>query len=152
MEVSMEQILKWNSGMSFTADIRGHKTPIDAGLSVGGTNTAPTPKELVLTGIAGCSGMDAIVYLKKFNIVPLDLIIQTQAELTTTTPSYFNKIHVTYKFLGDSLPSDKVIKSVETSMTKYCGVSFIVSKTCPITYDVLLNSEKIFSGEAKFNL
>ena len=37
-------------------------------------------------------------------------------------------------------------------MTKYCGVSFILSKTCPITYDVLLNSEKIFSGEAKFNL
>ncbi len=148
----MDQVLKWNSGMSFTADIRGHKTPIDAGLSVGGTNTAPTPKELVLTGIAGCSGMDAIVYLKKFNIVPLDLVIKTEAELTDKTPSYFKKVHVTYKFLGDSLPPEKVIKSVETSMTKYCGVSYIVSKTCSITYDVLLNSEKIFSGEAKFNL
>jgi putative redox protein len=152
MEIIMDQILKWNSGMSFTADIRGHKTPIDAGFAVGGTNTAPTPKELVLTGVAGCSGMDAIVYLKKFHLTPLDLIIKTEAELTEKAPSYFKKIHVTYKFLGDGLPVDKVIKAVETSMTKYCGVSFILSKTCPITYDILLNGEKIFSGEAKFNL
>ena len=148
----MDLNLHWQSGMKFNSEIRGHSTPIDAAMSVGGTNTAPTPKELVLTGVAGCSGMDAIAYLRKKKMEPLDFNIQTQAELTNTTPKYFSKIHLVYKFLGDSLDSAEVIKSVESSMTKYCGVSFMISKTCPITYDIELNNEKIFSGEAKFSV
>lgn len=148
----MDLNLHWNEGMRFTSQIRGHETPIDAALSVGGTNRAPTPKELVLTGVAGCSGMDAIAYLKKHKLIPLDFNVKTEAELTNTTPKYFSKIHLRYQFLGDNLDKDHVIKSVETSMTKYCGVSFMISKTCPITYDVELNGEKIFSGEARFSL
>lgn len=148
----MDQVLKWNSGMRFTANIRGHETLIDAGFSVGGTNTAPTPKELVLTGVAGCSAMDAIVYLKKFNLIPLSLNIETHAELTEKNPSYFKEIHLIYKFLGDNLPIEKVIKAVDTSMTKYCGVSYMIGKTSPITFDVELNGEKIFTGESKFNI
>jgi putative redox protein len=144
--------LKWNSGMNFTSQIRGHETPIDAGLAVGGTNRAPTPKELVLTGVAGCSAMDAVVYLKKFHLEPLDFNVYTETELTNTTPKYFKKIHLIYKFLGDQLPKEKVINSVETSMTKYCGVSFMIGKACPITYDIELNGEKIFSGESKFSI
>lgn len=147
----MDLNLKWDSGMHFTSQIRGHETPIDAALNVvGGTNQAPSPKELVLTGLAGCSAMDAIAYLRKHNATPLDFNIKTEAEQTHTTPKYFSKVHLTYKFLGDSLEREIVIKSVETSMTKYCGVSYMISKTCPITYDIELNGEKIFSGIAKF--
>ena len=147
----MDLNLHWNDGMRFTSEIRGHQTPIDAGLNVGGTNTAPTPKELVLTGVAGCSAMDAIAFLRKKKMLPLDLNIKTVADLTDTTPKYFSKIHLIYQFLGDQLERDLVIKSVETSMTKYCGVSYMISKTSPITYDIELNGEKIFSGISKFN-
>lgn len=148
----MDLNLHWHSGMSFTSQIRGHETPIDAALSVGGTNRAPTPKELVLTGVAGCSAMDAIAYLRKYKIEPLGFDIKTEAELTNSTPKIFSKVHLRYQFMGDNLDKEKVIKSVETSMTKYCGVSLMISKSCPITYDVELNGEKIFSGEAKFNV
>jgi putative redox protein len=144
--------LKWNSNLNFTSQIRGHETPIDAGFSVGGTNLAPTPKELVLTGIAGCSAMDAITYLKKYKVTPLDLNIKTEAELTNTTPKYFSKVHLIYKFLGDHLDKEMVVKSVVTSMTKYCGVSYMISKTCPITYEIELNGNNIFSGKAKFDI
>lgn len=148
----MEQNLKWHMGMNFTSQIRGHEVPIDAGLSVGGANRGPTPKELVLTGIAGCSAMDAITYLKKYKMTPLDLNVFTTAEQTKTTPAYFAKVHLVYKFLGSELTEEKVIKSVETSMTKYCGVSFMISKTAPITYDVELNGNKIFSGVSSFTI
>ncbi|MDO9182942.1 MAG: OsmC family protein, partial [Bacteriovorax sp.] len=113
---------------------------------------APTPKELVLTGIAGCSAMDAIAYLKKYQLTPLDLNVKTEAELTTTNPKYFSKIHLVYKFLGADLNQEKVIKSVETSMTKYCGVSYMLSKTAAITYDVELNGNVIFSGVSSFTI
>ena len=148
----MEQNLKWLSGFNFTSEIRGHEVTIDADVSVGGTNLGPTPKELVLTGVAGCSAMDAIAYLKKYKLTPLDLNVKTEAELTNTIPKYFLKINLVYKFLGTELPEDKVIKSVETSMTRYCGVSYMISKTTPITYEVELNGEKIFSGISSFSI
>ena len=148
----MELNLKWHSGMSFTSQIRGHEVPIDAAFSVGGTDRGPTPKELVLAGVAGCSAMDAITYLKKYKITPLDLNVATFAEQTDTTPKYFSKIHLVYKFLGSDLNQEKVIKSVETSMTKYCGVSYMLTKTTPITYDVELNGTKIFTGISSFSI
>jgi hypothetical protein len=37
-------------------------------------------------------------------------------------------------------------------MTKYCGVSYMISKVCPITYDVYLNDKLIYQDEAKFFL
>jgi putative redox protein len=149
----MDLNLKWHMGMSFTSQIRGHEIPVDASFNVaGGTNRGPTPKELVLTGVAGCSAMDAIAYLKKHKMVPLDLNVKTEAELTNTTPKYFSKIHLTYKFLGSDLEKEMVIKSVETSMTKYCGVSYMISKTAPITYDVELNGNIIFSGQSVFSI
>lgn len=146
----MDQNLKWNTGFNFTSQIRGHEVTIDAAMSVGGTNRGPTPKELVLTGIAGCSAMDAIAYLRKHKTEPLDLNIKTNAELTSTNPKHFTYVHLVYQFLGDNLSQEHVIKSVETSMTKYCGVSFMISKTCPITYSIELNGNKIFEGTAKF--
>jgi putative redox protein len=146
----MEQKLSWNTGFNFTSQIRGHELTIDAQLSVGGTNRGPTPKELVLTGIAGCSAMDAIVYLKKHKQELLDLNILTNAEQTTTNPKHFSYVHLVYQFLGDHLNKEHVIKSVETSMTKYCGVSYMISKTCPITYSIELNGIKIFDGNAIF--
>jgi putative redox protein len=147
----MELNLKWNMGMNFTSQIRGHEVQIDADFPVGGTDRGPTPKELVLTGVAGCSGMDAITYLKKYKITPLSLNVLTVAEQTETTPKYFSKIHLIYKFLGTDLNEEKIINSVETSMSKYCGVSYMLVKTTPITYDVELNGKKIFTGTSSFN-
>lgn len=146
----MDQNLKWNNGFNFTSQIRGHELTIDAALAVGGTNRGPTPKELLLTGIAGCSAMDSIAYLKKHKQDLLDLNIKTNAELTTTNPKHFTFVHLVYQFLGDNLNQDHVIKSIESSMTKYCGVSYMLSKTCPITYSIELNGTKIFDGIAKF--
>ncbi|MDO9181232.1 MAG: OsmC family protein [Bacteriovorax sp.] len=148
----MDLNLKWHMGLNFTSQIRGHEVPIDAGFSIGGTDRGPTPKELVLTGIAGCSAMDAITYLKKYKMTPLDLNVETVGEQTDSTPKYFSKIHLKFKFLGTDLNEEKVIKSVETSMTKYCGVSYMLSKTAGITYDVELNGKTIFSGISSFSI
>lgn len=148
----MDLNLQWHMGLNFTSSVRGHEIEMDANYSVGGSNRGPTPKELVLAGLAGCSGMDAIAYLKKHNSHPLDFNIKTQAEQTKTTPQYFATIHLVYQFIGAELDLEMVVKSVETSMTRYCGVSYMLNKTTPITYDIELNGKKIFSGEAHFSL
>ena len=61
----MNMNLVWKDGMKFDAQIREHTTALDAKLEHGGKNEGPTPKELVLAGVCGCTGMDVVAILKK---------------------------------------------------------------------------------------
>lgn len=143
--------LSWVSQMEFKANTRGHENTLDATFESGGLNKGANPKEYLLQGIAGCSAMDAIFYLNKHKEKPLTFDIEIEADLTEKTmPIYFKEVRLKYIFLGDGLNKEKVIASVEKSMTKYCGVSYMVNKVVPIKYEILLNGESIFSGIAKF--
>ncbi|QDK43541.1 OsmC family peroxiredoxin [Bacteriovorax stolpii] len=145
----MEANVKWNTKLSFTGNVRGHETQLDTTLANGSLNRGPSPKEMLLNAISACAGMDIASILENKKEPLLTLDINAKANMTKTTPSYFADIHLIYK-IGGEVSKDMAIKACEASMTKYCGVSLMLSKVCPITYDVLLNGEKIFSGESKF--
>lgn len=145
----MESNVRWNSKLSFTGVVRGHETEMDTTLANGSLNRGPSPKELLLNAISGCAGMDIVALLEKNHQPLLGLSINAKAEMTNTTPSYFANIKLIYSLTGE-IKKEAAIKACEASMLKYCGVSYMLSKVCPITYDVLLNGELIFSGESKF--
>jgi len=146
----MEAVIKWNTKLSFTGHVRGHETQMDTSLANGSLNRGPSPKEMLLNAISACAGMDVVSILEKKNkdaLLALDIL--AKAEMTKTTPSYFSIINLTFKLTGE-VDKDSAIKACEASMTKYCGVSYMLSKACPIHYEVVLNGEKIFAGESKF--
>lgn len=145
----MEADVKWNSKLSFTGIVRGHETQMDTTLANGSLNRGPNPKEMLLNSVSACAGMDVASILEKHGENLLTLDINAKAEMTKTTPAYFASVKMIFKLSGD-LKKESAIKACESSMTKYCGVSYMLSKACPITYDVVLNSELVFSGESKF--
>ena len=145
----MEANVKWNSKLSFTGTVRGHETSMDTTLANGSLNRGPNPKEMLLNSISGCAGMDIASILEKNKENLLTLDIKANASLTKTTPSYFSEINMIFNLSG-TMDKDAVIKACELSMTKYCGVSYMLSKVCPINYQVLLNNENIFEGVSKF--
>lgn len=145
----MEANVKWNTKLSFTGYVRGHETQMDTTLANGSLNRGPSPKEMLLNAISACAGMDVASILEKKNKNLLSLDIHAKAEMTKTTPSYFSIINLTFKLAGE-LEKESAIKACEASMTKYCGVSYMLSKACPIHYEVVLNGESIFTGESKF--
>lgn len=143
----MESKIKWQSKMNFTAENRGIKTQMDATEDFGGEKKGATPKELLLDAIMGCSGMDVVSMLTKMRQVPTSFEVTAHAEKTTGHPSYFPRIDLKYSLEGAIEPAS-VLKSVHSSMTKYCGVSYMMSKGVPIFYEVYLNSQKIGEGQA----
>lgn len=145
----MEANVKWNTKLSFTGIVRGHETPMDTTLANGSLNRGPNPKEMLLNSISACAGMDITSILEKHKEPLLTLDINAKADLTKTTPSYFSAIKLVFKLSGE-VKKESAIKACEASMTKYCGVSYMLSKVCPITYDVVLNGDKIFEGVSKF--
>jgi len=80
------------------------------------------PKALMLSSLAGCSGLDVVSLLKKMRVEITDFKIDIIAELTDEHPKYYHKVHVDYHFYGTDLDEKKINKSVNLSVDKYCGV------------------------------
>jgi putative redox protein len=149
-EAGMKLFCHWNDKMKFTAEAEDHKVQMDANRPIG-DGSALTPKQLLLAGICGCTGMDVVALMKKHK-QPLEAL-EVEGDATPTEgvyPGVFKEIRLTFKFKGD-LNAEKVLESVMLSQTKYCGVSAMVSKAVPISYIVELNEKNIGAGHADFN-
>lgn len=145
----METTLIWKEGMVFTAEASGNLIKIDAKKPLGKEQGA-TPKELVAMGMAGCTGMDVIALLKKAKEPVENFSIHCEVETTEGVyPSVFTKAHLIFQLTG-SINPEKVIESVKLSQSKYCGVSAMLSKAFPITWEIKLNGKEIATGKADF--
>ena len=65
----MKSTVNWESGIKFEAKIDEFSVKMDGRRPVG-EGSAPTPKHLLLTAIAGCTGMDVVSLLKKYKQFP----------------------------------------------------------------------------------
>ena len=124
-------------GMAFEVEQNGHTFWLDASPSVGGTNKGPLPKPLMLSSLAGCTGMDVASILSKMKMPYDSMTIEIDANLTDQHPKVYDKIHLKYIFKGDNLDLGKIEKAINLSQDKYCGVTAMLAKTAEITYEVL---------------
>jgi len=139
----------WNEKMIFTADASGHQVQMDTKSPLG-SDSAMTPKQFLVAGVCGCTAMDVVSLLKKFKQPLESLVVDAEATATTGVyPEIYQNIHLVFRAKGRVEPT-KLIEAVTLSQTKYCGVSAMVSKAVPITYDIELNDQKIGSGQANF--
>ncbi len=146
----MKTSLKWNGKMSFDATFGNHVVKMDTSAQSGGDDSAPTPKQLVLAGVCGCTAMDVVYVLNKMRLPAESLTIDAEAETTEGHPAVFRHVHLIYRVKASALPVDKLRQAIELSQTKYCGVSAMIAKSARITYVAELNGERAFEGEARF--
>lgn len=125
-------------GMSFEVEQDGHTFVVDADESVGGRNLGPRPKALILSGLAGCTGMDVVSILRKMKVAYQSLRIEVDSNLTDDHPRVYDRIHLKYIFTGDHLNRDKIEKAVQLSQDKYCGVSAMLRETAELTYEIII--------------
>ncbi|MDX9931534.1 MAG: OsmC family protein [Bacteroidales bacterium] len=137
MKSSMEG--KWLGDMAFEAEVNGHKVIMDATDAVGGHDRGPRPKELMVTSLLGCTGMDVVSILKKMHVEFDSLNLRIETELTEEHPKHYTSMHIIYSFRGNELPMDKLEKAIELSQDKYCGVSAVYKQVMPITHEIRIN-------------
>jgi putative redox protein len=138
-----------NGYLSFDIQQDGYQIVVDASDKVGGENKGPTPKGLLISGLIGCTGMDVASILRKMKIDYDKLELSAETELTEDHPKVFKEITVNYYLEGDpDMDKAKIIRAVELSMTKYCGVTEMLKKNSDINYSIYLNEEEIH-GKSK---
>lgn len=133
----MEAMVRWSGDMQFVG-VSGssHSVVMDTGAEHGGQDTAPTPMELLLIALAGCTGMDVVSLLKKMRVRFSGLEIRVKGERRNEHPRIFTGIEVEYLVLGTGIDPAAVKRAVDLSQEKYCSVSAMVRPVCPVKYTV----------------
>lgn len=96
----------------------------------------PSPMELLLLGVAGCSGIDVVHILKKSREVVTDCVVDVAGTRAGEDPKVFTDIHMTYTVTGKDLTPAKVERAVQLSAEKYCSASVMMAKAANITREI----------------
>ncbi|MFN2457796.1 MAG: OsmC family protein [Chitinophagaceae bacterium] len=125
----------WKSAQAFNSKYNTNEIEID------GTNGF-SPKALLLSGLAGCSGIDVVEVLEKMRVAFSDLVIEAEADQTEEHPRVFKDIHLNYKITTEEESRGKVKKAIDLSLEKYCGVAAMLKKNSQIHYTIQIVSEQ----------
>ncbi len=126
----------WKGNMQFESTNPGGNLMIDANEEVGGQDNGHRPKALMLSSLAGCSGLDVASLLKKMRAEVDEFTIDVEANLTDEHPKFYDKVKVIYNFYGSEFKKDKIEKSVKLSVERYCGVMEMFRKFAKVTIEI----------------
>jgi putative redox protein len=126
----------WAGGMEFRIEQDGHEFVLDSTDDFGGRDAGPRPKALLLSGLIGCTGMDVVSILGKMKVEGFGLEIAAEADTTDDHPVVFSAIRLVYLFSGRDLPREKIARAVSLSQDKYCGVSAMLRRVAPLTWEI----------------
>ena len=95
--------------------------------------TAPTPMELILMALGGCSGADVVSILEKKRQRVTGYEIEVRGERRAEHPRIYTRIEVVHRLRGRGLDSKAVADAIHLSETKYCSVSGMLSAAATIS-------------------
>lgn len=131
----MKARARWVEGMAFMGEAgSGHAVMMDGAPEYGGRNIGIRPMEMLLIGLAGCTGFDVVSILKKGRENVTGCEVEVEAERATEDPKVFTKLHLSYRVTGRGLSRAKAERAVTLSKEKYCSASIMLGATAEMSY------------------
>lgn len=125
----MKASLNWVGGKAFSyVSNSGFEGFTDGAAKTSENAKGPSPMELVLLGLGGCTSFDVVNILQKSRQQVVDCETKLEAERADTVPSVFTKIHVHFVVTGHQLKPAQVEKAVTLSAEKYCSASMMLER------------------------
>ena len=127
----MQANVKWVEGNTYIGRSNSnHNVVFDAGSD----GAAPSPMEMVLMSVGGCSSVDVVGILKKTKQEFSSVDVQLTAERAETAPRVFTKINLHFVVTGNNVSEKHLERAVSLSAEKYCSVALMLDKTVEITH------------------
>jgi putative redox protein len=139
--VAHKTTVTWSEDLAFNVELDGHNFMVDADAEFGGKDRGPKPKGLLLSALAGCTGMDVASLLAKMKMPFDSFSLEVQGELAGEHPKSYTDIVIRYIFRGNELDRDKIEKSIKLSLDKYCGVYAMLTKAANLRYEIVQNPD-----------
>jgi putative redox protein len=123
----------WQEAQQFDGESgSGRHVTMDASAA---HTAGPSPMELVLMALCGCTSVDVVSILQKKREPLTSLIVSAIAEQAEEPPRVFTRIHLTYH-IGGKVSAESAQRAVSLSKDKYCSVSKMLEKAATITYEI----------------
>lgn len=134
--------MNWQGGFKFSGQsMYGHEISTDASKKIGGAEDGYQPLELLMYGLAGCTGIDVVLIAEKMKQEITDFKIKIDAVQREESPRAFTKAHIEYTFEGNNLDRAKLERAIKLSEEKYCSASATLSGITKITHSCIIKGE-----------
>ena len=130
--------ITWKHDMAFEAHQEGRTFGLISSARFDPEGTSVSPKQLLLTALAGCSGMDLASLLPKMRVPFTSINIHVQGEMAEDHPKIYTSMHMVYEIGADAQYLPQIEKAIELSETRYCSVSAMLRKASSITHEIKL--------------
>jgi len=96
----------------------------------------PSPMQVILAALCSCTSVDVVCILLKKRQDLKGLRVSAIGTQASTPPRVFTHIKLTYAVRG-KLSRKAVEDAVSLSKNKYCSVSLMLEKQCPVEYEIV---------------
>ena len=130
----------WLGQMAFESNNpSGIDFRIDASPEDGGEGQGLRPKALMLSSLAGCSGLDVASMIGKMRLQVDDFRIDIEGILSETQPQTYTQVKLDFHFYGARLNRPKLERAVKLSVEKYCGVYKMFRTFAEMQYETIFH-------------
>lgn len=119
----------WQGGLQFEARANSN-FPV---WMDGDAQAGVSPMEMILMGLAGCTGGDVIDILRKKRQVVSRFEVQVIGRRADDHPRKYTDIEIVYTITGQNVDPTAVERAIELSQDKYCSVSATLKGVATIT-------------------
>ena len=131
--------LSWHEGMRFVARTQsGHGLIVESPGSEG--HLGAGPMELVLIGLAGCTGIDVVSILQKMREPLEGLDVEVTGDRAADHPKYYTALEFVYRIRG-RVARDKAERAVELSHATYCSALASIRPDCRVTSRIEISGD-----------
>lgn len=131
-------VARW-TGTKVKFDIEsgsGHTASIDEP-PVFGDDSAMRPTEMLLGALGGCTGVNAVLLLKKFKQPLRSLEVEVVGEQDEEWPKAFHKIDITFHCEWDGKhDKDLVNQAIDMACNRYCPIHATLSHGTKVEHHI----------------
>jgi putative redox protein len=115
---SVKVNLTWDKELIFLGRTQeGYEMEFDAYVQWG-----CKPTDSLLLSLAGCMGIDMMMFLQKMKMNISKFKIEMVGERNPTPPQYFKSVEMVIHMVGSNLNKKKIDHAISLSREKYCSV------------------------------
>jgi len=139
----MKATVKLERGMRLVGtNEKGLTTYFDSHPKFGGEESAPTPMEVMLHALGGCTAMDVLSMLRKRRKTIDRFNVYLDGERAEEHPKVYISVKLIYQLISPDAKIEELDHAVNLSQEKYCGASEMFKKSgCEVTWETVVKEK-----------
>jgi len=131
--MTIQAKLEWKEKMQFVGQAGASPSVF---IDTNDGKTGPTPMEMVLMGVAGCTAIDVIHIMKRRRAEVTGFQVNITGERAEDHPKRYTRILIEYVLEGKGITSKDVERAIKLSTTKYCSATASMNAPVETSYRI----------------